>query len=146
VVFTTKGRVDPASNFGSFIVAEDFARKYPDLTQRVLQNFVKAAYYSSQEEHRDELYDIWARAGQSRASVAIDYDGDSLKERANPLLDVFYVANVQRGVQFSIDKKLIKSGFEVDAWIDRKGLEEAVTTLGYAGFWHPHDAKGAPQG
>jgi sulfonate transport system substrate-binding protein len=121
VVFTTKGRVDPASNFGSFIVAEDFAKKYPDLTQRVLQNFVKAAYYSAQEEHRDELYDIWARAGQSRASVAIDYDGDSLQERANPLLDAFYVANVNRGVQFSVDKKLIKSGFDVDAWIDRKG-------------------------
>jgi sulfonate transport system substrate-binding protein len=146
VVFTTKGRVDPASNFGSFIVAEDFAKKYPDLTQRVLQNFVKAAYYAAQEEHRDELYDIWARAGQSRASVAIDYDGDSLKERANPLLDAFYVANVNRGVQFSVDKKLIKSGFDVDAWIDRKGLEQALTTLGYAGFWHLHDAKGAPQG
>jgi sulfonate transport system substrate-binding protein len=146
VVFTTKGRVDPASNFGSFIVADDFAKKYPDLTQRVLQNFVKAAYYSAQEEHRDELYDIWARAGQSRASVAIDYDGDSLQERANPLLDAFYVANVNRGVQFSVDKKLIKSGFDVDAWIDRKGLETALGALGYAGFWKPHDAKGGPQG
>jgi sulfonate transport system substrate-binding protein len=146
IVFTTKGRVDPASNFGSFIVAEDFARKYPDVTQRVLQNFIKAAYFSSQEENRNELYDIWARAGQSRASVAVDYDGDSLKERANPLIDAFYVANVNRGVQFSLDKKLIKSGFDVDAWTDRKGLEEALSVLGYAGFWHPHDAKGGPQG
>jgi len=146
VVFTTKGRIDPASNFGSFIVAEDFARKYPDATQRVLQNFIKAAYFSSQEQNRDELYDIWAKAGQSRASVAIDYDGDSLKERVNPLLDAFYVANVNRGVQFSVDKKLIKSGFDVDAWIDRKGLDTALGALGYAGFWKPHDAKGAPQG
>jgi sulfonate transport system substrate-binding protein len=146
VVFTTKGRVDPASNFGSFIVAEDFSRKYPDVTQRVLRNFLKAAYFSAQEENRNELYDIWARAGQSRASVAIDYDGDSLKERANPLLDAFYVANVNRGVQFSVDKKLIKSAFDVDAWIDHGDLDSALGALGYAGFWKPHDAKGAPQG
>jgi sulfonate transport system substrate-binding protein len=146
VVFTTKGRVDPASNFGSFIVAEDFARKYPDVTQRVLRSFLRAANFSAQEENRNELYDIWARAGQSRASVAIDYDGDSLKERANPLLDAFYVANINRGVQFSVDKKLIKSAFDVEAWIDRKGLETALGALGYAGFWKPHDAKGAPQG
>jgi sulfonate transport system substrate-binding protein len=146
VVFTTKGRADSASNFGSFIVAEDFARKFPDVTQRVLQNFLKAAYFSSQEENRNELYDIWARTGQTRASFAVDYDGDSLKERANPLLDAFYVANVNRGVQFSLDQKLIKSGFDVDAWIDRDGLATALNALGYTGYWKPRDAQGAPQG
>jgi sulfonate transport system substrate-binding protein len=146
VVFTTKGKVDPASNFGSFIVAGGFADKYPDTTRRVLQAFLRAAYFSAQEKNRDALYDIWARAGQSRASVAIDYDGDSLRERANPLLDEFYVANVKRGVQFAVDDKLIKAGFDVDSWIDRSGLDTALKALGYDKFWQPHDAKGLPQG
>jgi len=146
VVFTTKGKVDPASNFGSFIVASDFAGKYPDTTRRVLQAFLRAAYFTAHEENRNELYDIWAKTGQSRASVAIDYDGDSLRDRANPLLDAFYVANVKRGVQFSLDNRLIKSGFDIDSWLDRDGLAAALKTLGYDGFWQPHDAKGAPQG
>lgn len=146
VVFTTKGRIDSASNFGSFIVADDFADKYPRTTQRVLQAFLRAAYFSSQEENRQELYDIWARAGQSRASVALDYDGDSLRERANPLLDDFYIANVKRGVRFAVDDKLIKSGFDVDSWLDRAGLAAALRSLGYDKFWQPHDAKGQPQG
>lgn len=146
LVFTTKGKIDPASNFGSFIVAEEFARKYPETTQRVLQAFLRAAYFSAQEENRLELYDIWSKAGQSRASVAIDYDGDSLRERANPLLDDFYVANVKRGVQFAVDDKLIKGAFNVDAWLDRDGLAAALKALGYDKFWQPHDAKGGPQG
>ena len=123
IVFSTKGKLDPASNFGSFVVIEDFAKKYPQTTQRVLQAFLRAAHFASQEENRNELYDIWARAGQSRAAVATDYDGDSLRQRTNPLLDEFYVANVKRGVKFSVDSKLIKQGFDVELWVDRKEQE-----------------------
>jgi hypothetical protein len=94
VAFSTKGKPDPASNFGSFIVLDEFARKYPQTTRRVLTAYLRAAYFASQEENRSELYDIWARAGISRAIVAAEYDDDSLRERASPLLDPFYVANV----------------------------------------------------
>ena len=151
IVFTTKGRLDPAANFGSFIAAQSFADKHPETTRRVLLAFLRAAYFSAQEQNRDELYDIWARAGQSRASVAIDYDGDSLRDRSNPLLDAFFIANVKRGIEFSIGEKLIKAGFDVDAWLDRAGLDAALKTLGYQNFgyqnyWQPHDAKGQPQG
>lgn len=146
IVFSTKGKLDPASNFGSFVVIEDFARKYPQTTQRVLQAFLRAAHFASQEENRNELYDIWARAGQSRATVATDYDGDSLRQRTNPLLDEFYVANVKRGVKFSVDSKLIKQGFDVESWVDRKAQDSALKSLGYENFWKPHDAKGQPQG
>jgi sulfonate transport system substrate-binding protein len=145
-VFSTKGKVDPASNFGSFIVIEDFAKKHPQTTRRVLETFLRAADFASREENRNELYDIWARAGQSRASVATDYDGDSLRERANPLLDAFYVANATRGVRFSLDQKLIKQGFDVETWVDRTSLDAALKSLGYDNLWKPHDANGAPQG
>jgi sulfonate transport system substrate-binding protein len=146
VVFTTKGRIDPASNFGSLIVAGDFTDKYPQTTGRILQAFLRAAHFSSEEQNRDELYDIWARAGQSRASVALDYDGEPLRERANPLLDGFYIANVTRGVQFSVDNKLINQGFDIESWVNRQSFDTALKTLGYDKFWQPHDAKGLPQG
>jgi sulfonate transport system substrate-binding protein len=146
IVFSTKGKIEPASNFGAFLTSEDFARKYPQATWRVLSAFLRAGYFASLEENRNELYDIWARAGQSRAAVASDYDGDSLRDRASPLLDEFFTANVTRGVKFAIDNKLIKQGFDIEAWIDRKSFDDALRSLGYEKFWSPHDAKGAPQG
>ena len=146
IVFSTKGRLDPASNFGAFLAADDFARKYPQTTRRVLDNFLRAAYFASQEENRDELYDIWARAGQTRASVALDYDGDVLKDRVNPLLDDFFGANVKHGVRFALDNKLIKRDFDIEAWIDRASFSSALRSLGYQNYWRPHDANGLPQG
>jgi sulfonate transport system substrate-binding protein len=146
IVFSTKGKLDPASNFGSFVVIDGFSKKYPQTTRRVLEAFLRAADFASREENRNELYDIWAKAGQSRASVAVDYDGDVLRERANPLLDDFYVANAKRGVKFSLDQKLIKQGFDVDSWIDRTSQDAALKALGYDKSWKPHDANGAPQG
>jgi sulfonate transport system substrate-binding protein len=146
IVFSTKGKIDPASNFGAFLVSEEFDRKYPQAARRVLEAFLRAAHFASLEENRSKLYDIWARAGQSRAAVATDYDGDSLPDRADPLLDQFFLANVKRGVKFSIDNKLIKQGFDIDAWVDRKSFDDALHSLGYEQFWKPHDAKGAPQG
>lgn len=146
IVFSTKGKVDPAANFGSFIVAQSFADKYPETTRRVLLAFLRAAYFASQEQNRDELYDIWARTGQSRTSFAIDYDGDSLRDRSNPLLDPFYAANAKRGIEFAVEQRLIKSGFDVGGWLDRAGLDAALKTLGYQNYWQPHDAKGQPQG
>jgi sulfonate transport system substrate-binding protein len=146
VVFATKGRLDPASNFGAFLVADDFARKYPQTTRRVLENFLRAAYFASQEGNRNELYDIWARAGQSRAAVAADYDGEELIARANPLLDDFFAANVKRGVKFALDNKLIKHGFDIDAWIDHASFDTAIKSLSYQDVWKPHDANGALQG
>lgn len=142
VVFTTRNKLDPASNFGSFIVIETFARKYPQTTRRVLEAFLRAAWFASQEGNRSELYDIWARAGQSRQAVATDYDGDDLRQRANPLLDAFYIANVKRGVKFSLDSKIIKQPFDVEAWVDREQLAAAFKSLGYENFWAPHDAEG----
>jgi len=124
IVFSSKGKIDPASNFGAFLVSDEFVRKYPQATHRVLAAFLRAAHFASSEQNRNELYEIWARAGQSRAAVARDYDGDSLRDRASPLLDDFFVANVTRGVKFAIDNKLIKQGFDIEAWIDRKSFND----------------------
>jgi len=146
VVFSTKGKLDPAANFGSLVVLEAFVKKYPQTTRRVLEAYIRAAHFASQEINRNELYDIWARAGQSRTAVATDYDGDLLRTRASPLIDDFYVASVTRGVKFAVDGKLIRQGFDVEAWVDRPALDAALKSVGHRGFWTAHDAKGQPQG
>jgi sulfonate transport system substrate-binding protein len=146
ILFSTKGRIDPAGSWGSFIVTEAFAKKYPEATRRVVRAYVKAAYFASHEENRQELYGIWAQAGQSRESVALDYDGDNLADRASPLLDDFYLANAKRAEKFAVDNKLIKRGFDVGTWVDRSYLDDAIRSLGHQNVWKPHSAAGDPQG
>ncbi len=145
LVYSTKGTRAPGTNFGSFVVYEDFARRYPETTQRVVNSYIRAAYFASQEANRQELYDIWALTGVPRAAFARDYDGDDLADRHSPLADGFYRASVQSGIDFSISKKLIRASFDPTQWIDQSFLDRAIDTLGYRQVWRAYDAAGKPQ-
>lgn len=146
VIASTKGKVDPASGFGSFVVTESFAAQYPQTTARVMRAFLQAARFASDEANRDKLIDMWALTGQPRDTIAADYQGDSLADRNSPLIDNFFVANVKNGIHFALDAKLIRRPVDADAWIDRSYLDAAVKALGYEKVWAPHDANGAVQG
>lgn len=144
-VYSTKGRPAPGSLFGSFVVTEAFAAKYPQTTRRVVKAFVEAAAFASDEKNRDAVLDIWALTGVPRESLASDFAGDRLADRLSPLLDDFYKANIRNGVTFALDNKLIKAAFDVNAWIDPTYLDAAIKELGVGTVWIPRDATGAPQ-
>lgn len=146
VVFTSKGKVDPSAMWGSFVVTEDFASANPEITRRVVRTFVKAAHWASQEENRAELLDIWALTGQPKNTLERDYSGDALKDRLNPLLDAFYLANLKAGIQFALDTKLIRHTVETDGWVDGSYLDAAIAELGLQGFWPAHDEHGGTVG
>lgn len=144
-VHSTKGSPAPGSLFGSFVVTEDFAAKYPETTRRVVRAFVKAAHFASLEENRAALIDIWALTGVPKDAVAKDYAGDVLADRLSPLLDDFYVANITAGIKFAVENKLTRKAFSVEEWVDRSYLDGAIKELGLQGVWKPRDASGSPQ-
>jgi len=144
IIYSTKGRVDPASAFGSFVVTTSFAKQYPQTTQRVVNAFVRAAHYASQEGNREELIKIWELTGVPRKGVLDDYDGDPLKDRLSPLLDDFYIGNVQRGIAFAQEQKLIRRPIKISEWLDASYLDKAIQAQGFAGTWVRRDAEGRP--
>lgn len=142
IVYTTKGSPAPGSNFGSFVVTDQFRQAYPELTQRVVNNFVKASHFASDEKNRDALFDIWALTGPPRSTFQKDYDGELLKDRQSPLLDDFYRANVEAGIKFAVGQKLIRKPFDVNEWVDDSYLKTALKEFGYQNVWTPRDSQG----
>jgi len=142
VVWDNRGAPTPGSSFGSFIVTDEFATRYPEITQQVVDAYVGAALFASDEANRQELYDIWALTGAPREAFARDFDGELLADRLSPLLDDFYRANIRAGVDFASSQKLIRQTFEVDEWVDPTFLESALDTLGARDAWTPRDATG----
>jgi sulfonate transport system substrate-binding protein len=145
VLFSAKGRSDPADIFGSFVVTASFAKKYPQTTQRVVNAFVRAAHFAAQESNRDELLGIWAQTGTPRSAVAADYQGDPLRDRLSPLLDGFYRAQIERGIAFAQQQKLIRRPIDMSQWLDASYLDKAIRQYGYGRDWTPKDAHGKPQ-
>ena len=145
LIYTTKGTRGAGTNFGSFVVYEDFEKKYPQTTQRVLNTYVKAAHYASQDANRQELYNIWALTGVPKSAFVKDYDGDDLADRLSPLLDGFYRGSVQSGIDFSVATKQIRAAFDPEKWIDASYLDRAIASLGYEKVWRAYDSAGRPQ-
>jgi hypothetical protein len=47
----------------------------------VVEGFVRAAHWSSEEQNRDALFDVWAKSGIPAARFRADFEGASLKAR-----------------------------------------------------------------
>jgi sulfonate transport system substrate-binding protein len=146
IIYSTKEAPDNWKNFGGLLVTEKFANEYPDIVKRVVKVYVKAAQWASEEKNRDELFQLWAKAGTPFNSIKEENEGSPLKLKNTPLLDEFYVKHYKEGVTFSKERGLIRNTFDVDKWIDKSYLEQALKELGLESYWPQFDAQGKEKG
>ena len=146
IVYSTKGDNPAFERQATLIAADSFVSAHPDLTQRVVTAIVKAAYWSSQEENREALLQIWARTGRPASAYRADIAGQTLKYRNTPLLDDYIIAQYRIQGQQAKEYGLIRRPVSVDGWFDPQFLTVALKQLGLEHYWTPYDADGKPQG
>jgi sulfonate transport system substrate-binding protein len=145
IVYSTKGR-DPAFERQSTLIAADsFVASHPDLTQRVVTAIVKAAYWSSQEENREALFDIWARSGRPASVYRADFDSQTLKYRNSPLIDDYLVNAYRVQAKQAKEYGLIRRDVSVDGWFDTQFVDVALKQLNLKHFWPHYGADGKPE-
>jgi sulfonate transport system substrate-binding protein len=142
ILYTSKE--DPAvSGAGHVLVNEPFAKKYPDITRRVVKALVKSAHWASDERNREDVFKIWGAAGSTTpAMYREDYQGAPLAHRLSPLLDAYIVAGDKRAVADASRFKLIRKQFDVSAWFDSSYLDAALRELKLENYWPRLDAQG----
>jgi sulfonate transport system substrate-binding protein len=144
VIFSANGKPDSSDIFGSFVVTDSFAKRYPQTTQRVVDAFVRAAHFASQEGNRGELLRIWSLTGAPSNAVAANYQGSLLKDRLSPLPDDFYRDELARGIQFAQQQRLIRHPIDINQWIDESYIQRSIATYGYRD-WTPRKQDGSPK-
>lgn len=144
LLYTSKNEISPVSTFGSFLVTEEFAAKYPETTKRVLSVFIQDSAWGSREENRQQVLDLWALSGQSRAVTEEEFAGVDLKTQFSPVIDDLFLAQLKAGIDFSLENKFIRAPIDVEAWIDRAPLDALLQELSLSEFWPKRDAGGAP--
>nr|WP_294505493.1 ABC transporter substrate-binding protein [uncultured Rhodopila sp.] len=146
IIYSTKGDNPAFERQSTLIAADSFVSAHPDLTQRVVTAIVKASYWSSQEENREALFEIWSRTGRPASVYRADFADQSLKYRNTPLLDDYIIAQYRiQGLQAK-DYGLVRRTVSVDGWFDPQFLNVALKQLGLEHYWTPYDADGKPQG
>ncbi len=127
------------------LVTEQFAARYPQIVQRVVNVYLRAAAWLADERNRARAYQIWTKSGYGLSSWKGDWDRAVLRDRSSPLFDEFYRAQYRRLLDAGRELKLVRQDFDLDRWLDPTFLNRGLETLGLKGVWRELDADGNPK-
>lgn len=133
-----------ANGFGGIMVTDDFLKKYPDATARVVRGLVTAAHWLAQDANREEALQIWTRTGVPLAILREEYQGTAFKDAFNPLLDDYFASRYRDVIAFDRQQKLIRNDVDVAQWLAPAPLDDALAKLDLTSFWPHRNADGAP--
>ncbi|MBB3181490.1 ABC transporter substrate-binding protein [Variovorax sp. Sphag1AA] len=144
VVYSTQGKDPSLTRQAALVVRGDFEQANPAEVQRVVDAFVRAARWASDENNRAALFEIWAKSGTPVASWQAEFDGQSLAARNSPLLDAFVLGRYKAVVEDALKLKLIRRSVTVDDWFEPRYLRAALKKQGLENYWTAYDVAGKP--
>ena len=140
--YNTKSDAVSFGRHSAIFVTEAFDQAHPDLVQRVVDAFVKAARFGADEAHRSAVFDLWAKAGYPPQAFAEDFENERLANRLSPLIDDYVVARYRDQAAHVRQYGLIRKDVDVDGWFEPKYLAAALKVQGLENFWPKYDAAG----
>ena len=142
VIYGTKGD-DPTFGRNSAIyVTEAFEQAHPEIVQRVVNAFARAARYTSDEKNRDAVFELWSKTGIPADSYRADFENETLANRLDPLIDAYVLARYKDQAQRVRDYGLLRKDVDVEGWAERKYLDHALAEQHLEHFWSTYDAAG----
>jgi len=142
IIYGTPGRSPFLGRFSTLNVVDTFEKKYPDVVQRFVNDWVKEAAWGSKEENRIDVFRWWSKNGQSWQDYKEDLGSDTLASHLSPLLDAHFYSHFTSGIKVSLDNKLIRQPFEVKDWVNDTYLKKALKEQGLETFWSTYDDGG----
>lgn len=117
-------------------VREAFAEANPEITQAVVNGYVQAARWSSEDAHRDEAQRLISRSGTPLSVVKRDSENDlAWRDRWSPLFDDYMKQHYEDAIRFAAEQKLIRAPFATGDFFDPHYVATALKTLQLADYW-----------
>ncbi len=143
IIYSTRDDFpDKWKSFSGIFVTEKFAKDYPEVTERFLKVFAKAARWASDENNREAYFLAQAKTGTPVNDIREDAEGTLLSVKNTPLIDDFVIGHFRDTIQFALERGLIRKAFDVNSFIDASFLEAALKDEGLEHFWSKYDAEG----
>ena len=112
------------------VVAEEFEKRYPAYTQKVVDAFVKASLFLADEKNREEAFEIWTQTGLPLSNYRNEREGELLKNRNNPIIDEYLIAHYQLAIDHVKEAGLIRRSFPAADLFEPKYQQESLKKLG----------------
>ncbi|WP_085044064.1 ABC transporter substrate-binding protein [Ensifer aridi] len=144
VIYTTKGDDPRFGRNAGIIGREAFIEAHPEITQRIVDAFVKAAQWSSDEPNRTALFELWHKSGTPIPILEEYFSNDTLAYRNSPLIDGLLVSQYEEQAAKGKEYGLIRRDVDLEGWFEPKYLNDALERLNLKSFWQPYGADGKP--
>jgi sulfonate transport system substrate-binding protein len=142
IIYSTKGDDPTLGAEAGLLVTVAFEKAHPDVTEKVVEGFVRAARYGSDEANRQAVFAIWAQSGLPAESFAEDFKDERLAHRNSPIIDPYLIARYKDQVAHAETYHLITQGVDVDSWFQPKYLNQALADLKLQHYWPSYDTRG----
>lgn len=141
-IYSTQGQ-DPAfTRQAALLVRDEFAAENPEIVQRVVDVFVRASRWASDEANRDALFRLWEKSGVPYASWQAEFENQALKVRNSPLIDDFIIGRYKAVASDALKARLIRQEVSFEGFFDPSFLQNALKKQGLENYWTYHDAQG----
>jgi sulfonate transport system substrate-binding protein len=119
----------------------DFVEAHPDITQLVVDAYVRAARWSGDDANRAQVIHDTSRGQVPEDIVTKDYDGATYpwRERFSPGFRPDVASHYHAAADYALSRGLIHAKVDADALLDPRFVAQALKTQRLEGFW----AKGA---
>jgi sulfonate transport system substrate-binding protein len=143
VIYSSNDGHPETGHFGSVVVTEEFEKRYPEATQRVVRGFIAAAHWLGQKENREEALRLWAKSGVSYQVLSEEFEGQDIHQQIDPRLDGYFIGRYRDAIEFAKAQKLIRKDIDLAEWIVPKYQDAALRSLGLETYWPSRDSTGA---
>ena len=146
ILFSTRGGNPALTSNTLFLGADAFTNKYPEHTKRVVKTLLLAAkWLADQEKDPLPVFQLWTRTGFTFSSYREDWQGESIKYKLSPLLDLYVYARYNFQIGEAKRLGLVRNTFDFADFADPSFLNAALKELNLQDYWLPRDpATGLP--
>ena len=135
IIFHT-GASQPVLTTQTSVIATDaFITAFPEAVDQVVKVIVGAAQWSSREENREALYEIYGKTGYPPAIIKGVFDPIDLLTFSSPQWDGFARAQLDRSAVDSFRFGLSRTKVDPAGWINTGPLDRALASLNLQHYW-----------
>ncbi len=115
----------------------DFVEAHADLTQIVVEAFIRAAAWSSDEANKAQVIRNAARGAMPPEIVEQDYANSGIpwKERFSPIFSPAVRTHYHSVADYALQRGLIRTKVDADALLDDRFVKQALKDLKLEDYW-----------
>ncbi len=137
IIWSTADQPADWKSWGGIFVDRDYLAKNPGAAQTVVDAYVKAAYWASQDANKDELVKAASRNGQPEKYIRRAYDEShiSWKDRWSPLFQPALYTHYREAAVFAKSNGIIQADLDTTALFDDSLVATALKNQGLDTYW-----------